>query len=45
MNFLAGFVLIMSEGNEEEAFWQLIFMARSQHFLIMGLFEDNFPLL
>jgi len=45
MNFLVAFLLIVNGGNELEAFWTFISLARDHRFLVMGLFERGFPLL
>ncbi len=45
MNFLVAFLLIVNGGNELEAFWTFISLARDHRFLVMGLFEKGFPLL
>ena len=44
MNFLAGFLLIVNGGREEEAFWSFVFLGKNMHFQILGFFEDGFPL-
>jgi len=45
MNFLVGFMLLINGGNELEAFWMFVTLARDQKFLLMGLFEKDLPLL
>lgn len=45
MNFLVAFLLIVNGGNELEAFWTFISLARDHRFLVLGLFEKGFPLL
>jgi len=45
MNFIAAFLLLVSGGNELEAFWAFVALARGNRFLIMGFFEKDFPLL
>jgi len=45
MNFLVGFMLLINGGNELEAFWMFITLARDQRFMLMGLFEKDLPLL
>ena len=45
MNFLVGFMLLINGGNELEAFWMFVTLARDHRFLIMGLFEKDLPLL
>ena len=50
LNFLAGFLLIMSGGNEKEAFWVLFaILEKSSHQIpfdgFHGFFEEGFPLL
>jgi len=45
MNFIAAFLLLVSGGNELEAFWMFITLAKDHRFLMMGLFESGFPLL
>lgn len=44
MNYIAGFLLIVSGGNEEEAFWTFVYLSKDPKFQLLGLFEDNFPL-
>ena len=44
MNFIVGFLIIISGSKEEEAFWSFIFLGKNAHFLILGFFEDGFPL-
>ena len=52
LNFLAGFLLILSGGREEESFWVLVSLTM-KHFHpnnlgilgISGFFQNNFPLL
>jgi len=39
MNFFVGFLLIVSDFNEEEAFWVFKGMAESHRFMINGLYE------
>jgi hypothetical protein len=45
MNFIVAFLLMINGGNENEAFWFFVGLARSHDFLLMGFFERNFPLL
>ena len=45
MNFVAAFLLLVNGGNEAEAFWMFITIARDHRFLLMGMFEKDFPLL
>lgn len=45
MNLVVGFCLLVSGGAEEEAFWMFVSLARSRNFLIMGLYENCFPLI
>lgn len=45
MNFIIGFLLLVSGGNEFEVFWMFITIARDHRFLVMGLFEKELPLL
>jgi hypothetical protein len=39
MNFLAGFLLLTTGGNEEEVFWLLKSLCESPEFMMTGLFE------
>lgn len=39
MNYLIGFLLITSGGNEKESFWIFKSMAENKKFLIKGLYE------
>jgi len=45
MNFIAAFFLLVNGGNELEAFWAFVALARGHRFLMMGFFEKDFPLL
>ena len=45
MNFVVGFLLLINGGNEIEAFWTFVTMARDSRFLMMGFFERGFPLI
>lgn len=45
MNFIVGFLLLINGGDELEAFWMFVALARNPDFLMMGFFEANFPLL
>lgn len=45
MNFIVAFFLLINGGNELEAFWMFVALARHPDFLIIGFFETNFPLL
>ena len=45
MNFIVAFLLMVNGGNEHEAFWFFVGLARSHDYLLMGFFERNFPLL
>ena len=45
MNFIVGFLLLINGGDELEAFWMFVALARNTDFLMMGFFEKNFPLL
>jgi len=38
-------MLLINGGNELEAFWMFITLARDQRFMLMGLFEKDLPLL
>jgi hypothetical protein len=44
MNFIVGFCLALNGGKEEEAFWFFVSLAKSDKYLIMGLYERNFLL-
>jgi hypothetical protein len=43
VNFIAGFLMITGY-NESEAFWMLVHLAVNPKYLLLGLFEDGFPL-
>lgn len=43
MNFIVAFLLMMSGGNEGEAFWVFVLLSRDSNFLFMGLFEETLP--
>jgi hypothetical protein len=45
MNYLVGLLLLVSGGNELEAFWMYVALSRDPKFLIMGVFDYHFPLL
>lgn len=45
MNFIMGFLLMLSGGNEREAFWAFVTLFRDHRYLMMGFFERDFPLL
>ena len=45
MNFIVGVFLLVSGGNELEAFWMFASLARDPKFLLMGIFDKDFPLL
>lgn len=44
MNLIVGFCLIINGGIEEEAFWFFVSLAKSEKYLLTGLFENEFPL-
>jgi len=44
MNFVVGFLLLISGGNENDAFCLFQRMGLDTRFHILGLFENNFPL-
>jgi len=44
MNFLVALFLLVSGGNELQTFWMFVALARDPKFLVMGLFEKDFPL-
>ncbi|EAR89468.1 rab-GTPase-TBC domain protein (macronuclear) [Tetrahymena thermophila SB210] len=45
MNIVVGFLLLVNGGNEEEAFWMFVSLARSENFLFMGLYEKDLPIM
>ena len=45
MNFVLGLLILVSGGNEIEVFWAFRALVQNPEFLIIGLFEDNMPLL
>lgn len=45
MNFIVGFLLLMSGGNESDTFWVFTLLARDSEFLFMGMFEESLPLM
>jgi hypothetical protein len=52
MNFVAGFLLLVSGGKEEEAFWFLVSLLATKHKSqshsydpLEGLYQSSFPLL
>jgi hypothetical protein len=52
MNFVAGFLLLVSGGKEEESFWFMVSLLASKHNTqsisfdpLEGLYQSSFPLL
>ncbi|EGR29665.1 TBC domain protein [Ichthyophthirius multifiliis] len=45
MNFLIGFMLLVNGGNEQEAFLMFKVLAEDPNFMLMGLYENDFPML
>lgn len=45
MNFWVGFLLLVNGGNEEEAFWLFTTLCWDPKYMLIGLFEEEFPLL
>ena len=45
MNFVMGFMLLLNGGDEVEAFWMFVTLARDHRYFMMGFFEQGFPLL
>ena len=45
MNFVAGFLLLISDGNEEESFQFFASMLTHSRYPLAGLYENGFPLL
>ncbi len=45
MNFIVGFILLVNGGNELEAFWLFIELCRHKDYMLMGFYEDGFPML
>ena len=43
VNFVVGYLLILGY-SEEDTFWMFIHLATSQRYLLLGLYEDGFPL-
>ena len=43
INFIVGYLLVL-EFTEEETFWMVVHMAMSPRFLLLGFFEDGFPM-
>ena len=43
INFIVGYLLIIGY-SEEDAFWLFTHIALNQKYLLLGLFEDGFPL-
>lgn len=45
MNFIAGFLLLVSGGQEIETFWMFVNLIRNSDFQMSGFYENGFPLL
>lgn len=45
MNFILGFLIMVSGGSEIDVFWTFISLVRNSNFLIIGLYEEHMPLL
>lgn len=45
MNFIMGFILMINGAREEEAFWMFKVLAEHPDFMLMGLYENDLPLL
>jgi hypothetical protein len=45
MNFVLGFLLLVSGGDEIEVFWSFITLVRRSKYLMIGLFDREMPLL
>lgn len=43
INFIVGYLIIIGF-SDKDAFWIFIHIALNKRFLLLGLFEDNFPL-
>lgn len=43
INFIVGYLLVLGF-SEEETFWMTVHMAMSPRFLLLGFFEDGFPM-
>ena len=44
MNFVLGFLLMMSGGKEEEAFWFFVSLAKRPEFGLLGFYNKDFTL-
>lgn len=44
INFIVGYLLIIGF-SESDAFWLFIHMALNRRYLMLGLYEDGFPLI
>ena len=44
INFIVGYLLIIGY-SESDAFWLFIHMALNKRYMILGLYEDGFPLI
>ncbi|EAS04528.2 rab-GTPase-TBC domain protein (macronuclear) [Tetrahymena thermophila SB210] len=45
MNFILGFILMINGSKEDEAFWMFKVLAEHPDFMLMGLYENELPLL
>ncbi|KAL4502978.1 hypothetical protein ABPG72_014207 [Tetrahymena utriculariae] len=45
MNFILGFILMINGSQENEAFWMFKVLAEHPDFMLMGLYENDLPLL
>lgn len=45
MNFTLGFLLLISGGKEIDVFWSFIALIRNPKYLIMGIYQQDMPLL
>ncbi len=39
MNFILGFLILISGGIEEDVFWMFIILGKSSKFLLLGIYE------
>lgn len=45
MNFVLGFLILVSGGNEIDVFWAFITLVKRTKYLLIGIFSESMPLL
>jgi hypothetical protein len=44
MNFIIGFLLLISGAKDKECFWTFVNLCIQPKFMIIGLYDEDFPL-